>query len=87
MTAIDDLNAAVAALTSGFTALDAAVQAELTAITTALASDNTTAIEASVTNISNITSTMAKDSAALTASLPVPPVASPAVTLTPPATA
>ena len=73
MTAIDDLNGAVTALTDGFTTLDTAIQAELTAITGALASNNTTAIETSVANISKITSTMAADAAALTASLPVVP--------------
>lgn len=75
MAAIDDLNAAVATLSTNFTAADAAIQAEIAALETALSSGNDTAVEAAATNISAISSKMATDTAALVASLPAPSVA------------
>jgi hypothetical protein len=89
----DDLNNAVTALTTGFAALDAAVTAELTAITAALANQAdpaiTAAVAQSVSNIGTITSKMATDAAALTASIPAattvpPPATTPPVTTVPP---
>lgn len=70
MAAIDDLNAAVATLSTNFTAADAAIQAEIAALTAALASNNTAAIQTAVTNIGAISANMASDTAALAASLP-----------------
>ncbi len=75
MAAIDDLNAAVATLTSNFAAADTAIQNEIAALTAALAANNTAAIEAAATNISTISSKMATDTAALVASLPPAPPA------------
>jgi uncharacterized protein YlxW (UPF0749 family) len=69
MAAIDDLNAAVATLSTNFTAADAAIQNEIAALTAALASNNTAGIEAAVTNIGAISANMASDTAALAASL------------------
>lgn len=89
MSAMDDLNNAVTALTTGFTALDQAVQAELTALTAALSAGNSAAIEQAATNIGAITGKMAVDAANLTASIPAattvpppsPPPTSPAPTV------
>jgi hypothetical protein len=75
MVAIDDLNTALTTLVANFTTLDTAIQAELVAITAALASGNTAAIEAAVTNIGTVSGKMAADAAALTQSLTVQPPA------------
>lgn len=84
MAAIDDLNAAVTGLATGFTALDAAVQDEIRALTDALASAGggidpatTTAIQQAVANISAITASMAGDAARLTGSIPSVPTMNP----------
>jgi len=73
MAAIDDLNAAVATLSTNFTAADAAIQNEIAALTAALATNNSAAVEAAATSISAISAKMATDTAALVASLPAPP--------------
>ena len=72
MAAIDDLNAAVATLSTSFAAADTAIQNEIAALTAALASNNTAAVSAAATNISAISAKMATDTAALVASLPAP---------------
>ena len=73
-TAMDDLNTAVTTLAANFGTLDTAIQAELAAITAALASNNTAGIAAAVTSIGTVSAKMAADAAALTASLPAPVV-------------
>src|SRR6202165_5805565 len=66
MSQADDLNNAVTALTTGFAALDSAVQAELVAIAAALAAGAPNpAITQAVANIGAITGKMATDAAAL----------------------
>ncbi len=74
MAAIDDLGAAVTTLAANFVTLDTAIQAEITALTAALAAGNTVAVEAAATNISAVSAKMATDATALTASLPAPVV-------------
>ena len=69
MAAIDDLNAAVTTLAGNFTTLDTAIQAEIAALTAALAAGNTAAVETAATNIGAVSAQMATDAAALTASL------------------
>jgi ActR/RegA family two-component response regulator len=104
----DDLNNAVTSLATGFGAEHTAVAAELVAIAAALAAPAptpalVTAATQAVANISAITSQMATDAAALTASVPaattvppptivppvvvVPPTVTPPVIATPPITA
>lgn len=70
MSAASDLNNAVSALALGFASLDTAVQTELTALSAALADNNTDAINQAISNISTVTNKMAADAAALTASIP-----------------
>jgi hypothetical protein len=84
MTAIDDLNAAIATLGGNVTTLtnnvaanDKAIQAEIAALQTALLGGNTTAIQAAIANISGLSgaigtqaAAVAKETADLTASLP-----------------
>jgi hypothetical protein len=65
----DDLNGAVSALATGFGSLDTAVQAELAALAAAN-NGNNPVISQAIANISTITSKMAADAAALTASIP-----------------
>lgn len=81
MSAAQDLNNAVSSLAIGFVALDTAVQAELVALAAAQASGDQAAMTQATANISAITSKMAADAAALTASLPA------ATTIDPPAPA
>lgn len=89
MSQADDLNNAVTSLATGFTALDAAVQAELVAIAAALAGTPNPVIAQAIANIGAITGTMAIDAAALTASIPAattvppPPATPPEVTVPP----
>ena len=64
MGAADDLNHAVTALATGYQQLHDAVQTEITALQSALQSDDSAAIQASIANITAITSTMANDAAA-----------------------
>ena len=75
MSAVDNLNNAVAALTEAFATLDTAVKAEVDALRAALAANNTDAVEAAATNIAAITAKISADAAALSASLspPAPP--------------
>lgn len=68
MSQIDDLKAAVATLGQSFTTLDAAIQAEIAALKAAVAANDPAAIQAAVTNISDVSSKMATDAAALSAS-------------------
>ena len=98
MTQADDLNNIVTSLATGFAAEHTAVQAEIDALTKALATvtqpDPATAaaITNAIANITAITGSMATDAAALTASVPAattvpPPVVTPPVTtptVTPP---
>lgn len=77
MSEIDDLNAAVATLSTNFTTLDNAIQAEISAMQTALTAGNPAAVKAAATNISNLSAKMASDAAALTASLNPPPLTTP----------
>lgn len=72
MAATDDLNNAVTALATGFAALDAVVQQELSAISAAVAATDpdAAAIEQAVANIGAVTSKMATDAASLTAKIP-----------------
>src|ERR1700730_12550463 len=65
MSAKDDLNNAVTALTTGFNALDTTIQPELAAIVAAAGGN--AVIEQAVANIAAVTTGMAKDAAALTA--------------------
>jgi hypothetical protein len=78
----DDLAAAVAGFQSAFASLDAAVKAEIAALTAALANQQDPALAAAVTSaISGLTAasaTAAADTAALSASLPPAPPAPPA---------
>lgn len=89
MSQAEDLNNAVTALTTGFSALDTAVQAELVAIVEALKEKPNPAITQAIANIGAITGKMATDAALLTASVPaattvnVPPSPPPEVTVPP----
>ena len=86
MSKLDDLNNAVAALTANVSTLaanvvagDKAIQAEIAALTAAMATDDTDAIEAAVAKIQTLSATVgaqaqtiATDTTALTNSL-IPP--------------
>lgn len=94
----DDLNNVVTALATGYAAEHVAIEAEIAALTAAMATipqpDPAAAakITAAIANITHITGTMATDAAALTASVPAattvpPPTVTPPVdtpTVTPP---
>ncbi len=73
MAALDDLNTAVTQLAANFTALDTAIQAEIKALTDALAAGNPVAVSTAAANISAVSAKMATDAAALVASVPVAP--------------
>ncbi len=84
MSQVDDLVAAVATLTGNVAAHDTAVQAEIAALVAAVANSNAAsdpAIAAAIKNISDASSTLATETAALAASVKPPVVISP----TPPA--
>ncbi|MGR4927349.1 hypothetical protein ACIPUD_11135 [Bradyrhizobium sp. CAR08] len=83
MSQAQDLNNAVIALTSGFAALDTAVQAQLAAAAAANQSGDTALISQSIANIGAITSKMAADAAALTAAVPGATTVAPPATTTP----
>lgn len=72
MAAQDDLNAAVATLGTNIIAHDVAVQAEIKALTDALAAGDTTAVAAAAAAISTASATIASETAAMVASLPKP---------------
>lgn len=106
MALADDLNNAVTSLATAFNAEHDAVTAEMKALTDALAAVPATdpalatVINQTVANIATITGSMAKDAAALTASIPaattvpapvitpptVPPTVTPPTIATPPVT-
>lgn len=73
MAAIDDLNTAVATLAGNFTTLDTAIQAEIAALTTALANGNTAAVSAAAANIAAVSAKMVNDAVSLQASIPSAP--------------
>lgn len=90
MTVVDDIKTAVTTLATNFGSLDAAIQAELTAIANIptvgqmSAADQAT-LQQAVTNIGTVSASMAADAAKLTASLPVtPPPATPTPAPVPP---
>lgn len=72
MSDVDNLTAAVVSLSAGFVTLDIAVKAEIAALVAALGGSNP-AVAAAASAITDLTSKMAADATAMTASLPVPP--------------